>query len=167
MKVVKADESHIPVIIKIAYRTWYTAYAEILSKDQIDYMLEMMYTPESLQTQMSEGHKFRLAYDEELQEYAGFISFEHNYNQQSKTKLHKLYILPCYQGMGVGKLLADIVETEAIKQDNHLILLNVNRSNKALFFYKFIGFVIVGNEDINIGNGYEMNDYILEKSLRV
>lgn len=167
MKVVKADENHIPVINKIAYGSWYIGYAEILSKDQIDYMLEMMYSPESLRKQMSEGHIFCLAYDEKLLEYAGFISFEHNYNKQPKTKIHKLYVLPSYQGVGLGKLLMEVVETETINQNNNIITLNMNRYNRALFFYKFLGFMIAGSEDIDIGNGYVMNDYILEKDLTV
>jgi ribosomal protein S18 acetylase RimI-like enzyme len=39
--------------------------------------------------------------------------------------------------------------------------LNVNRNNKALGFYQKFGFVILREEDIDIGNGYFMNDYIM------
>lgn len=165
MKIIKATEEHIPVINKIAHGTWYIGYGEILSKAQIDYMLEMMYTPDSLLNQLNKGHIFFIIYDDHSGEYVGFISFEHDYKYQSKTKIHKLYVLPFYQGMGLGKLLMEAVEAEAIKKKNNGITLNMNRYNRALFFYKVLGFMIVGSEDIDIGNGYEMNDYIMEKDL--
>lgn len=41
--------------------------------------------------------------------------------------------------------------------------LNVNRQNKARIFYEKFGFVIVEEKDIPIGNGYFMNDYVMQK----
>ena len=43
--------------------------------------------------------------------------------------------------------------------------LNVNRYNKARQFYETIGFVVVKEEDIDIGSGYFMNDYVMNLSL--
>ena len=55
---------------------------------------------------------------------------------------------------------------EEIKKENATALrLNVNRQNNALSFYKHLGFKIINEEDIDIGNGYFMNDYVMEKTL--
>ncbi len=43
--------------------------------------------------------------------------------------------------------------------------LNVNRSNKARFFYEKLGFNVVREEDIDIGNNYFMNDFVMEKKV--
>jgi diamine N-acetyltransferase len=43
--------------------------------------------------------------------------------------------------------------------------LNVNRFNKAVGFYENFGFRVIGQEDIDIGQGYFMNDYIMEKNI--
>ncbi len=80
-------------------------------------------------------------------------------------RLHKLYVLPNQQGKGTGKLLIDFIIDE-IKQAGATILeLNVNRHNKALHFYNKIGFTIAREQDIDIGNGYFMNDYVMELQL--
>jgi ribosomal protein S18 acetylase RimI-like enzyme len=42
---------------------------------------------------------------------------------------------------------------------------NVNRHNKALHFYEKYGFKIIREEDIDIGEGYFMNDYVMELKL--
>jgi len=95
----------------------------------------------------------------------GFAGFELNYNHQPQTKLHKLYILPGTQGKGIGKRLLDTVEAIAIQAGQNKLLLNVNRYNSAFGFYEKNGFTIQAEIDIAIGNGYFMNDFVLEKKL--
>jgi ribosomal protein S18 acetylase RimI-like enzyme len=69
------------------------------------------------------------------------------------------------QGKGVGKFIIEHV-INLVKSKNATILrLNVNRCNKAKLFYEKSGFVAVKTEDIDIGSGYFMNDYVMEKRL--
>ena len=164
MEIIKADKSHFPVIRDIAMQTWPDTFAKILSKEQISYMLEMMYSIHSLEKQTEQdNHVFLLA--EEDGEYFGYLSYELNYKNLSKTKIHKIYILPKSQGKGVGKLLINKVNEIALDAEQQILALNVNRDNKAVDFYKKIGFSIIGTEDIDIGNNFLMEDYIMEKSL--
>jgi GNAT superfamily N-acetyltransferase len=81
------------------------------------------------------------------------------------TRLHKLYLLPESHGKGLGKLLLDKVEYLAQKNQSNTISLNVNRFNKAYFFYQKMGFKILEEEDLEIGNSYLMEDYKMEKKL--
>src|SRR5688572_931129 len=100
----KASVQDYPLIQQLAQLTWPDTFKEILSKEQIVYMLEMMYSIVSLTEQVEKkGHKFILAKSEV--DYLGFASYEINYKGVSKTKIHKIYILPEAQGRGVGKLL--------------------------------------------------------------
>jgi diamine N-acetyltransferase len=161
-----ATVSDIPVIQRIAYHTWPITFEHILSLEQVTYMLDMMYSSVSLTMQMQQkGHTFLLSgFDE--QKPMGFAAFEINYQGLSITKIHKIYILPEAQGKGLGKSLFDRISQESSEKGVKRLNLNVNRHNdKALEFYKKSGFEVVGEEDIPIGQGYLMEDYILEKNL--
>lgn len=166
MKILKGMQDIIPAVRDIAGKTWAVTYANILSQEQIDYMLEMMYSQEALEKQMiDQDHHFLIVQDEEKDYILGFVSYELNYNGGNKTKIHKLYVLPDCHGAGIGRNLVEKVCEIAQLHNNDIISLNMNRFNKTLGFYKRMGFEIVGEEDIDIGNGYLMEDYIFEKRL--
>ncbi len=164
--ITQATKADFPIIQNIAHQTWPSTFADILSPTQISYMLDMMYSLEALKEQVNDKkHVFLLAKDEGSGEYLGFISYELTCKSQPITKIHKIYLLPASQGKGVGRLLIDTVADVAIRTDNNRLGLNVNRYNKAIQFYERMGFSIVGQEDIDIGDGFLMEDFIMEKSL--
>lgn len=166
MDIISGSTSHIPKIQEIAIESWKVTYAEILSKEQFDYMVEMMYSEIALKKQMFESdHHFLLIKESGSSDYSGFASYELNYKNEPKTKIHKLYLLPECKGKGMGRILIDKVAALAQSANNSFLSLNMNRDNKSLGFYKQMGFEIVGEEDINIGNGYLMEDYIFEKKI--
>lgn len=159
-----ADSQHIPDIQAVAAATWPVTFQHILSPEQIHYMLDMMYSTASLTAQMNQQHhQFLLA--QEQGDTLGFISFENAYKQQATTKVHKIYILPQAQRRGIGQQLLEAVATRAIHNGSSNLTLHVNRDNKAITFYQKIGFDITGREDIDIGYGYLMEDYIMEKEI--
>lgn len=127
------------------------------------YMLNMMYSQSSLQQQKSEGIQFLLAKEDGRP--VGYAGFQCNYHQVGKTKIHKLYLLPVTQGKGYGKRLIDHISDIALKNLDTALTLNVNRYNKAYDFYLKTGFVKTGEENIDIGNGFLMEDAIMEKIL--
>jgi len=120
-----------------------------------------MYSDASLQQQIENGDQFIVAYEEE--QPVAFASYGAIKNEPGIYKLHKIYILPSQQGKGIGKKLIDYI-TRAIAPAT-AIKLNVNRNNKAISFYKNAGFKIIDEADIDIGNGYFMNDYIMQLDL--
>lgn len=164
MDITPACTSDIHIIQQIAYQSWPATFGDLLSKEQIDYMLNMMYSTASLTTQMEkEGHHFVLAQQNGI--YVGYASFELNYQDLKKTKIHKIYVLPDTQGMGVGRsVIAHIARIAENKGDKRL-LLHVNRDNKAVKFYEHIGFKVEESRDIPIGNGFLMEDFIMEKNI--
>ena len=153
------------LIYELAVPTWKDAYSEILSDEQMAYMLEMMYSGESLVRQMEEGHVFFIALCDGVP--SGFISFHPQ--GDDLYILEKLYILPNVQGTGAGRFLVEKAEEHIRKlhPDRHLLFeLNVNRNNKAVEFYKRLGFHIDHEVDEDIGNGFYKNDYIMQKVIR-
>lgn len=164
--IAEATEQDIPVIQNIAHQTWPDTFGKILSPEQISYMLNMMYSTVALRQQMAERkHIFLLANDSERNTTLGFVSYEVNYGGKAKTKIHKLYLLPSSQGKGIGKLLINTVADTAVSHQNDVLSLNVNKNNKAIQFYERQGFEPVQTETIDIGNGFVMDDVVMEKSL--
>lgn len=164
MEIIKANLAHCETIQKLAQQIWPFAFENILKPAQIVYMLEMMYSLSALKIQMNEKqHQFLLL--KENENYLGFAAFEINYDSKSETKIHKLYVLPNFHGKGLGKKLMAEIEKNALENSNKSLILNVNRFNKAIQFYEAIGFSIVKEENIDIGNNYWMEDFVMRKEL--
>ncbi|WP_304198731.1 GNAT family N-acetyltransferase [Flavobacterium alvei] len=163
IRILQATITDIPLIQEIAHKTWPITYGSILSDEQLEYMLDLMYSNESLLQQLKTKPLFFLAYKNDI--CLGFISCENNYQNKKVTRLHKIYILPEAQGKGVGNALIEKVVGFAKENQSEVISLNVNKFNKAVSFYKKIGFEVVEEEDLDIGNGYLMEDYKMELKL--
>lgn len=164
MRITVATKEQLPIVRDLAYKIWPDTYGEILAKVQLDFMLDKFYNTDSLEEQMLQKNQIFMLIQEE-DTYLGFCAYELNVDNSNKTKLHKIYVLPETQGKGVGKLLLEKVEEIAGKAGNSHLFLNVNRFNNALEFYKYKGFEVVDEVNIEIGNGYLMEDYIMEKKL--
>jgi len=158
----KAVTEDIPLIRELTFRVWPQTYAFILSQEQIDYMLEMMYSESSLQKQMSEqGCQFIIAYEDGNP--VGFASYSEE--ESRRWKLNKIYILQNQQGKGTGKFVINHIIEEIKKRNAASLFLQVNQNNKAKIFYERLGFTEVDFINLDIGNGFFMNDFIMEKKL--
>jgi diamine N-acetyltransferase len=151
------------IIQYVAYTTWPVCYGEILSKIQVNYMLDRFYTLEALNKNAAEGQNFLLIRENDAP--LGFASYEHDYKNRNVTRIHKIYILPDTQGKGLGKMLIQKMQELAEKNGSESLSLNVNRYNPARSFYRKLGFEIIAEEDIPIGDGWLMEDYVMEKAL--
>jgi diamine N-acetyltransferase len=157
-----ADKTDIQSISILAHAVWPDTYSSILTEAQIKYMLELFYSHGSLAKQMDEGHIFLIALMNA--ETVGFASYSHG-NYKGIYKVHKLYVHPMLHGKGFGKTMLDAIVEDITRKEAVAMQLNVNRHNRAKSFYERYGFKIVGEEDIAIGEGYFMNDYVMEKKL--
>ncbi|MGL4852527.1 MAG: GNAT family N-acetyltransferase [Phocaeicola sp.] len=153
------------------YETYYAlavelfthTYQEILTPEQIAYMLPMMYSKEAVKGAIQKGSSLFIAY------YAGKMCGYLHLEPRSSTEmiLQKIYLHPSLQGKGVGRKLIEFAfdfTREKLGVDA-IIELYVNRTNPAVDFYQHIGFEVMGERDHSIGNGYYMNDYILHYKL--
>ncbi|MEO8711570.1 MAG: GNAT family N-acetyltransferase [Parafilimonas sp.] len=155
----KAEKIDIPTIHQLAHAIWPHAYSKILSQQQLTYMLELIYSETSLQKQFDAAHNFLIA-----EENNTAIAFaDYGLLKDDIYKLHKIYVLSNQQGKGIGKILINHVVEQIKKQKASALVLNVNRNNKAKQVYEHLGFKVISEEDIDIGEKYFMNDYIMEK----
>jgi ribosomal protein S18 acetylase RimI-like enzyme len=158
-----ASVQDISLIRSLAQEIWPKTYASILSQKQIDYMMKLMYSEQALRQQMMKNHQFILVYNSGIP--VGFAAFGEV--EPTIYKLYKIYVLQSQQGKGTGRFVIDYISNEVQSKGASVLQLNVNRYNTAKSFYEKFGFAEIRTEDIDIGGGYFMNDYIMEKKLKV
>ena len=153
-------------IQKIAYETWPNTFGQVIPKEQINYMLRLIYSEESLKKQILEkGHNFILA--EKESQALGFTSYEINYYSEPQLMIHKLYILPVTQGLGIGTKFLNLLSHIALQNNNNRLRLKVYFENtKAIGFYEKYGFKNIGTETTDIGNNYIISDNVMVKELQ-
>lgn len=156
----KATTADCSLIRELAWQVFPATYKEILTPEQIDYMMEWMYSEESIRKQMEEeNHVYFIAYKDN--DAAGYVSIRPE--GDDLFHLQKIYVLPQYQEMHCGSFLfrSAIEYIKEIHPAPCKMELNVNRNNRALHFYEHMGMKKVREGDFSIGNGYYMNDYIM------
>ncbi|WP_018674445.1 GNAT family N-acetyltransferase [Riemerella columbina] len=154
------DSKAIPLIQELASKSWRSNYAEILSLEQIQYMLDTMYSTETLKEHFihPKYHYYGINY---LNDNVGFIGYETDI-ESSTTKLHRLYLLKEFKGKGIGKEVMDFLKHQVVASGNHRVILNVNKQNPAIQFYEKQGFKIYDEGVFDIGQNFVMDDYLME-----
>lgn len=159
----KAKEEDIAIISDLAEEIWPQTYSTYISAEQLRFMLDKMYNRGELLQQLQSGHEFILASEDGVD--VGFAGFSLIDPHKNAYKLHKLYVLPQMHGKGVGKILINEVVNQVVRNGGKALQLNVNRNNNAKDFYLKAGFNIKETVDLDIGNGFFMNDYVMERKL--
>lgn len=156
------------LIRSISERTWPSTYGHIISQEQIDFMLDWMYSDASMEEQINKGHQFYIANLNGSD--IGFCSVSEDQEEQDNStkrrqqkafKLNKLYVLPTAQGTGSGKALLEKAIEVAKAEVADSIFLQVNKHNNAYTFYLKNGFVKEAEFKFDIGNGFFMDDYVM------
>ena len=158
-----ADLDDINTIGFLAQQIWPETYGGIILPEQLEYMLNLFYSPASLRRQIvDERHQFLMV--EQGEEAIGFASWSAT-TEPGVFKLHKLYVLPGQQGKGLGKQMLQFIYGDIRPVGGKILRLNVNRFNKARTFYERMGFAVTKEEDVAIGRDYYMNDYVMEAAV--
>jgi GNAT superfamily N-acetyltransferase len=89
------------------------------------------------------------------------MGFENHY-QEKTTKLHRIYLLEEAKGKGVGKFAINFLKNQAKESGDQRIILNVNKQNPSYYFYVSQGFKVYEEGVFEIGNGYVMDDYLMD-----
>ena len=157
LKLLPAGATELTVISSLAREIWEKHYTAIIGANQIKYMLDKMYDKQSLLDQfLAKKHVFYLVNNNDLN--VGFISV--NREKDDDWLLNKFYIL--------GERASNELGTEAFQVLKQLlqpnkITLTVNRQNyKSINFYFKNGFKIDHVADFDIGEGFVMNDFVME-----
>jgi diamine N-acetyltransferase len=151
-----ASFDEIETIRQLADKIWHEAYAEILSPEQISYMLNWMYSSETIRNEILEGTCWEAISEGNIP--IGFISTT---VEGSSLKLSKLYINPEYHSKGYGQESLNHTKEMARGKGPKSVYLTVNKGNlKAMKAYEKAGFTRTGSKVFDIGSGYVMDDFI-------
>jgi len=181
-RIVDATPDDYETIRQIAHATWPDTFGEILSGEQIDYMLRLMYNVPELAKQADQGVVFKLLLEGQRGHQnanpnphylraavtrfkpVGYVGFQLEYLPNT-AKIHKIYLLPTTQGKGYGKAMIQEAAKIARNNGQQKLRLDVNYQNKAIGFYEHLGFVKLKRHNTDIGHGYLMEDWIMEMEL--
>ncbi len=157
----RLSKDELALVRQVADVVWPETFLEILSPEQVAYMMEMMYAPAVMAKEFDEGVAFHGVFD--AARPIGYFTMGPYAGKAETMKLHKCYLLSEYHGKGIGsRMLQEAMALAATAGYKHLRL-NVNRNNhKAIKAYVRNGFQTVETVDNPIGNGFYMNDYVME-----
>lgn len=155
-------DAEILEVSSIAHETWREHYASILSPDQIEYMLETMQSPGPIKRQIEDGYVYCLV--RRLGASIGYVAYKLN-DPAPEMFLSKVYLLSSERGHGYFKNILTLLEETGRAAQQRSIWLTVNRSNPSAKVYEACGFHTIREQDVDIGGGYAMNDFVMEKIL--
>lgn len=156
-----SNKDQINAIEELAYEIWYQHYTPIIGKHQVAYMLEKFQSVEAMTEQIKNGFLYFLTRDNNVP--VGYMGVE----LLSETLfLSKFYVTEAERGKGYGKAMITFLEALAKEKDLNKISLTVNKYNTgSIKMYEKAGFVISGSVVQDIGEGFIMDDYQMEKIL--
>lgn len=158
------DEKGLAVIRALAGEVWPVTFRPILPPEQIPYMMEMMYAPEVQRREVAEGVRFEVVRVDG--EAAGYLSWSVPGKTSGTADLHKVYLLPKWQGKGVGQAMLDRAAERCREAGCGRVRLAVNKHNeKAIKAYRRHGYEVVGERVKDIGGGFVMDDFWMEEEL--
>ena len=159
IQIVKASLDDVQLIHRLAHAIWPEAYSNILSSQQIDFMLEKAYTISAITEFMSQGQCYVLALEETNP--VGFMAMR---LKSDGLRIESLYLLPETRGKGHGRELIAHAQQIGLQESCPYLELNVNRRNPAFHFYQKVGFSLHRTVDIPY-HGYLLDDFVMRKPL--
>lgn len=161
IKIFEVYDSDIQRLADLAHEIWWQHFPPIIGEAQVKYMVDKFQSNEAIIHQLRNGYEYFLAeLDGTAVGYTGLVP------DKGKLMLSKLYVKDSTRGKGVGQALLDFIEAKCRAEGMDRIWLTVNRGNTGpINWYKNRGFIIVKEVDLDIGSGFIMDDYVMEKPI--
>jgi len=154
-------ENQLDIVDSLATEIWNEHYIPIIGKPQVDYMLEKFQSKPAMKEQIKNGYTYFLV--EEEGRNVGYIGIQ---LKKDELFLSKLYIKSSERGNGLGKKAVQFLEDLANEKKLGKISLTVNKGNvNSIATYEKMGFNNLGSIIIDIGGGFIMDDFKMEKYL--
>lgn len=156
------DRSVTEALSAFASRIVKEHFDPIIGPEQNDYMIERFQSVSAIEEQIRSGYRYYLAEGTDGR-FLGFLAF---YPREGKMYLSKFYVDRSVRGRGISRQMFRFLTDETEKEGLPAIFLNVNRDNSQVIrIYEHLGFVRIREEKNDIGNGFFMDDFVLEYRL--
>jgi len=155
-------------VAALAQQIWHEYYTPIIGATQVEYMLQHFQSAASIAANIREGFQYflvRLSGHQQDDRSDSSIGYYSILTQPTSRQLliSKLYLIATMRGMGLGRLLLDRIALLARNNGLDTVWLTVNKNNPALHTYLRCGFVNKGSIVKDIGGGFVMDDFQLER----
>jgi ribosomal protein S18 acetylase RimI-like enzyme len=157
-------EDEVDALCALAAEIWRRHYPPLIGTAQTEYMLAQRYDPKIVRAELARGDIWwdTLAEDEAIVAFASSFPVE----VDRAVKIDKLYVHPERQRMGYGGALIEHTCERAARLGYGRVLLAVNKGNAtAIAAYRKHGFEIGEAVVKDIGGGFVMDDYIMQRTL--
>lgn len=158
-----AEENKLREVAMLAEKIWHECFIEIISAEQIDYMVEKFQSLGAMKNQVENQGYYYLAVmnDDDLCGYIGVKP-----EDDERFFLSKLYLRKDMRGRGIASEMLRKVFEEARNIGKKSVYLTVNKHNShAIEVYKKTGFSVIDSVVTDIENGFVMDDYVMEYKL--
>ena len=157
-----STSSEIVEVVNIASEIWREHYPPIIGIEQVEYMLELYHSKDAITLELSQDN-YAYYLIKKNNKVIGYIGIQ---LKQDNLFLSKIYILSSERGTGVGKASMRFIKDLAQKNNINRISLTVNKNNTdSIAAYYRLGFIKTGDVCVDIGGGYEMDDFRMELNL--
>ena len=155
------------VVAGLAHEIWYEYYVPLIGQAQVDYMVSKFQSSEAMAGQQREGYEYFLIQREPSGRDGQPIGYCAVQPQPANASLFlsKLYLLRDARGGGTGRVCMEFIEQLARRRGLNLLWLTVNKGNPAVKAYERLGFRIAADLVMDIGGGFVMDDFRMEKPL--
>ncbi|MCL2474635.1 MAG: GNAT family N-acetyltransferase [Chloroflexi bacterium] len=155
------DKKDIDMTANLADKIWHEYYCDMLLPAQIDYMVSNFQSTQAITSQINQGYEYYIMYDGDVA--LGYFAVE---KKEGYFFISKIYITQAFRRQGYGKAamykIADIAKNYGYKD----IRLSVHKyNNDSIAAYEKMGFKIIDSFVADIGSGFVMDDYIMQKEL--
>jgi GNAT superfamily N-acetyltransferase len=154
-------EDDITVIAALAREIWYEYYVPLIGRDQVDYMVAKFQSATAMFEQLRVGYEYFLVQRDA--QPVGYVSVQ--VQSGNLMFISKLYLLQERRGGGTGRAIMTFIEDLARERGVEQLWLTVNKGNPAVHAYERLGFRVAAAIVMDIGNGFFMDDFRMEKVL--
>ena len=163
MRIRSLAANELPEKRRLAHEIWHACYPGIIPIGQIDYMLTIWYELGAMAREMETRDVWFALIEAENVGPVGYVSFE-KVPDEPVVFINKLYIQPPMHGRGLGAAALSWTADRAREMGADRLQLRVNKKNAAAIRAYLRGsFVFIEDVVTDIGSGYVMDDFVLEK----
>jgi ribosomal protein S18 acetylase RimI-like enzyme len=156
------SHEEVQTVARLAEEIWTQHYEPIIGRDQVVYMLEKFQSPAAIGGQIRSGMEYFLLHCAQTAE--GYFAIERKLADNSLF-VSKLYVRQEFRGNGLARRALDFMLAHARERSLRTLWLTVNINNPAIDAYMKLGFRVTGPIVADIGGGYVMDDYRMERAI--
>ena len=149
-------------IARMAHEIWNEYYVSLIGQAQVDYMVARFQSVEAMQSQIDSGYEYFQIQQSGVS--VGYAAIRHDVPER-RVFISKLYLLAAHRKSGAGRKALAVIERMARERAATTLWLTVNKGNASVRAYERLGFSIVDAMVVDIGGGYVMDDYKMEKAV--